>query len=299
MITRHRPLLDILDNVAKAARSDSTILVLGESGVGKELVANGIHRLSGRKGPMIPINCAAIPRDMIESELFGHTAGSFTGAVRDRAGLFEICDEGTVFLDEVGEMSHDLQTKMLRFLETHETRRLGGHRSVRVNTRVVAATNRDGGAMERGDGFRQDLFYRLSHVVVTIPALRHRREDIEPLIDHFLEDACAREGPRIVLSAAARQRMLEYAWPGNVRQLRMVIRRVVVLGTPGVEVGPEALGLTESRVAVTLEEELEAQEKRRIEEALAASRGSRADAARALGIPRTTLLNRMKRFGLT
>ena len=236
LLTRNRQVLHLLEDVSKLARSSTPILVLGESGTGKELVAGGIHRLSGCKGTYVPINCSALPREIIESELFGHMAGAFTGATRDKAGLFEVCSEGTVFLDEIAEMSVELQSRLLRFLETGESRRVGSNRNIACDTRIVAATNRDRTALERGEGFRTDLYYRLAHAVVVLPPLRARGDDVELLTDFFLAQACREEKKDVSLSGAARTRLLAHPWPGNVRQLRSVIKRVVILAAPGHEV---------------------------------------------------------------
>ena len=246
----------------------------------------------------MPINCGALPREVIESELFGHTAGAFTGANRDKAGLFESCAGGTVFLDEIAEMSLDLQSKLLRFLETGEFRRVGSTKNVAVDVLVVAATNREREALEKGDGFRSDLFYRLAHAVVTIPPLRRRGEDIDLLISHFLDDACSKHGKRVGLSLMARNRLIAHSWPGNVRQLRSALNRLVVLAEPGSEVGPEALALPAEEAPANLMEELGQAERRRIVEALAQAGGVRTEAAKALGMSRTTLIGKMKRFGI-
>jgi DNA-binding NtrC family response regulator len=298
MITRHRPLLDLLDRVDRLAKSKAPILILGESGTGKELVARGIHRLSGRSGAYLPINCSAIGRDMIESELFGHLAGSFTGAQRDKPGLFEVCDSGTAFLDEIGELNLDLQSKLLRFLETGETRRVGATKNLAVDVRIVAATNRERQAMERGSGFRSDLYYRLAHGVVELPPLRQRGDDVELLVEHFLAQACERERRTVSLSDAAMQRLARFPWPGNVRQLRAVVEHAVIVANEGEEVGPTALMLEDEVEPSTFETEMELVEKRRIEEALAQHGGSKAHAARSLRLPRTTLIAKMKRHGL-
>lgn len=298
VVTRHRPVLDLLDDVAKLARSNSPILVLGESGTGKELIAHGIHRLSGRAGSFMPINCGALPRDIIESELFGHVAGAFSGAVKDKPGLFEICDGGTAFLDEIAEMSQELQSRLLRFLETGEARRVGATRNIAVSTRVVAATNRDGAALEKGEGFRTDLYYRLAHAVITLPPLRRRGADVALLVEHFLAEACREEDKQVRLAEAAQRRLIAHSWPGNVRQLRSVIRRAVILSADRREIAAEELELGDSKVATTLLEELDQTEKRRVVEALQQTRGSRTEAAKVLGVPRTTLLNKIKRYGL-
>jgi len=298
LVTRSRGMLDLLDEIEKLARSTSPILVLGESGTGKELIAAGIHRISGRIGAFMPINCGALPKDVIESELFGHVAGAFTGALREKAGLFEVCNGGTVFLDEIAEMGVELQSRLLRFLETGELRRVGANRNVAVSARVVAATNRGRASLEGGEGVRSDLFYRLAHAVVVLPPLRHRGDDVELLIDTFLENASMEEEKRVTLSAAARQRLIEHSWPGNVRQLKSVVRRAVILTADGHEVAADELELGDGRAAVTLLEELDQAEKRRVLEALKQVGGSRTEAAKALGIPRTTLLNKLRRYGM-
>jgi len=298
LVTRSRPILDLLDDVATLARSQAPILVLGESGTGKELIAAGIHRLSGRKGRYMPLDIALVPKDMFESELFGHVAGSFTGATRDKPGLFETSDQGTVFLDEIAEIPLGLQSRLLRFLETGESRRVGATQATRVSTRVIAATNRDRGAMERGDGFRTDLYYRLAHAVFVLPPLRQRGDDIELLLDHFLALFSAEDGKRVRLSPDARERLLGYSWPGNVRQMRSVIHRLVLLAADGSDIRESHLQLSEVSRPSTLTEELEYAERGRIATALDQNRGSRTEAARVLGMKRTTLLNKMRRYGL-
>ncbi len=300
LITRSKTMLQLLEDVAKLAASNTPILVLGESGTGKELVAAGIHRLSERKGTFVPVNCGALPRDIIESELFGHTAGSFTGAARDKAGLVEVCDNGTIFLDEIAEMSLESQSRLLRFLETGESRRVGSTRNVKVDTRIVAATNRERHALESGDGFRPDLYYRLAHAVVTLPPLRRRGEDVELLIEYFLDVVCAEENREVRLSPAAWKRLRAHSWPGNIRQLKSAIKRAVLLATPGKEVDESLLHLDEgSQAPSNLLEEMEHAERQRIRDALMQARGSRTEAARSLGIPRTTFINKMRRFGLS
>jgi DNA-binding NtrC family response regulator len=299
LITRSKTMLQILEDVAKLAVSNTPILVLGESGTGKELVAAGIHELSTRKGAFVPVNCGALPRDIIESELFGHTAGSFTGAARDKAGLVEVCDNGTIFLDEIAEMTLESQSRLLRFLETGETRRVGSTRHLRVDTRIVAATNRERHALEKGDGFRPDLYYRLAHAVVTLPPLRRRGEDVELLIEYFLDVTCAEENREVRLGEAAWKRLCTHSWPGNIRQLKSAIKRTVLLASAGTEVDESLLQLDDGAPAPSnLLEEMEQAERERLRVALEQARGSRTEAARILGIPRTTFINKMRRFGL-
>ena len=297
-VTRNKVVLDLLEDVAKLARSSSPMLILGESGTGKELVARGIHKLSERSGTFMPINCGALPREVIESELFGHVVGAFTGATRDKMGLFESCHRGTVFLDEIAEMSLDLQSRLLRFLETGEFRRVGSNKNVAVDTLIVAATNRERTDLERGQGFRVDLYYRLAHAVVVLPPLRRRGEDIDLLIDYALREACDRRGKSVTLSKEARNRLLAYSWPGNVRQLMSTVQRLVILSADGHEIGRDEIALDESHAPANLSEELELAERRRIVEALAAAGGVRTDAAKMLGMSRTTLISKMQRYGI-
>jgi DNA-binding NtrC family response regulator len=298
-ITRNKVVLDLMEDVAKLSRSRSPILILGESGTGKELIAKGIHRLSGRTGNFTPINCGALPREVIESELFGHMAGAFTGATRDKVGLFESCEGGTVFLDEIADMSLDLQSKLLRFLETGEFRRVGSNRNVAVDTLVVAATNREKSALEVGEGFRPDLYYRLAHAVVVLPPLRRRGDDIDMLISYFVAEAAELYCRKVRLSSAARKRLVTYSWPGNVRQLRSTLHRLVILGPAEGEIGVENIELDESQAPASLTEELLLAERRRIVEALAQAGGVRTEAAKILGMSRTTFVSKMKRYGIS
>jgi DNA-binding NtrC family response regulator len=297
-VTRNKIVLDLLGDVAKLAGAGSSLLILGESGTGKELVAHGVHRLSRRAGPFMPINAATLPREVIESELFGHVQGSFTGAHRDKPGLLEVCDGGTVFLDEIAEMSLELQSRLLRFLETGEIRRVGANRILTMDTLIVAATNRDQASLEKGEGFRPDLYYRLAHAVVVLPPLRRRGEDVELLVRHFFADACEEQQKRLTLSDEALRRLVEYPWPGNVRQLRAVLRRLAILAPPDHEIAGHMVHLGAADTASTLSEELEQAERRRMVEALGQTGGSRSDAARALGMARTTFVTKLKRYGI-
>lgn len=298
LVTRNRSIFTLLGKAEKLATSRAAVLVLGESGTGKELVAHGLHRLSGRPGKWKPINCSTLPREMIESELFGHEAGAFTGALKAKPGLLEVCIGGTAFLDEVGEMPLELQTRLLRFLENGELRRVGGTDEIHSDARVVAATNRDRAKLERGEGMRLDLYYRVAHAVIELPPLRRRGDDIALLIDHFLADACQSEKKQVTFGADARARLLAYGWPGNVRQLKVAVRRAVLFAEDGAEVQGADLELENSNAPASLAEELAIAERGRIEAALQASGGSRTQAARALGMPRTTLVHKMKRLGM-
>ena len=300
LVTRHRPLIELLEQVARVATSDIPVLILGESGTGKELIAGGVHRLSGRTGPLVEVNCSAVPATMMEAEFFGSVHGSYTGSTRDRAGLFEESHEGTIFMDEIGEMPVDLQAKLLRFLETGEVRRIGANSGRTVDARLVAATNREAARMQAGDGFRQDLYYRLAHAVFTLPPLRARGDDGAMLVDHFLDLFNAQERKHVTLSRAARERLSHHVWPGNVRELRSLMQRLVVMTSEGHPVTPRDIPLTESPDAPrNFNEEMESQEKSRIVEALEKVHYVKADAARVLRMSRTTLLGKIKRFGIT
>ena len=217
----------------RAAESDATVLLLGESGTGKEIVARAIHTWSPRGNyPFVAVNCAALPENLLESELFGHERGAFTGALRRREGKIELADGGTLFLDEIGELKTDIQTKMLRVLQEHQFERVGGTETITADIRVIAATNRNlQEEVERGM-FREDLFYRLNVIALTIPPLRERKEDILYLADRFIKAYCAQAGRKEpVLTHAAREALLKYPWPGNVRELENVLERAIVLGS--------------------------------------------------------------------
>jgi DNA-binding NtrC family response regulator len=297
-VTANTGVFHQLEMAEQLARSKAPVLILGESGTGKELIALALHRFSRRSGQFMAINCAALPRDVIQSELFGHVAGSFTGASRDKAGLFEVCDHGTALLDEIGEMPTELQSHLLRFLETGETRRVGATRNAVVDTRVVASTNRDRALLKRGDRFRTDLYYRLAHGVIELPPLRRRgARDIELLAEHFLAQACREEHKQVALSDAALERLVSYPWPGNIRELKAELLRRVVLATSGHVISADEFHLDSGLTPTTLEEELEHTERERIRQVIGQF-PNKADAARALGIPRTTLINKMKRLGL-
>jgi DNA-binding NtrC family response regulator len=299
-------LLAAVERTRQVAPSGATILLTGDTGTGKELFAQMIHQNSRRsKGPFIPVHCAAIPANLLESELFGHEKGAFTGATERRAGRFEAADGGTLFLDEIGEIDAATQVKLLRFLESHTIERLGSHRPVSLDLRLVCATNRDLEAMVREGKFREDLYYRLAVVPLRLPSLRERRDDIPLLLSHYLRRFAAEnavEAPR--LTAAAVAVFQDYAWPGNIRELRNAAENLVVLH-PGREVGPSDLDPRyrssptpfSSRAAtdvavpreVTPSLDREANEKRLLREALAQAGGNRTKAAELMGISRRTL----------
>ncbi|UJR81887.1 sigma-54-dependent transcriptional regulator [Sandaracinus amylolyticus] len=236
IIAASATLQKILSEVDAVAATDATVLVLGESGVGKELVARAIHARSERaSGPLVKVNCASVPREIFESEFFGHVKGAYTGAHKDRVGRFQLADGGTLFLDEVGEIPLELQSKLLRALQEREVERVGDTRAQRVDVRVVAATNRDLKACVEAGTFRADLYYRLHVFPITVPPLRARRADIAPLFEHFVAKACARLRRPFVPPSPALLRAIEvYPWPGNVRELENVVERAVILAVDGV-----------------------------------------------------------------
>jgi transcriptional regulator with GAF, ATPase, and Fis domain len=231
LIGSSRQILELAEEIERVAHADAKVLITGESGVGKELVARALHTRSGRSTrPFVPVNCAGLPETLLESELFGHVKGSFTGAYRDKPGKLEIADHGTVFLDEIGEMTLRMQGLLLRFLETGELQKIGSDRAVgRTNVRVVAATNRDLRELIALGQFREDLFYRLNVIHLVVPPLRERKEDIPVMIEHFLEQF-RMQGDYVVQSidADAMMACIEYAWPGNVRELVNVVERLVI-----------------------------------------------------------------------
>ena len=294
----------VLSNISKVAASDSTVLITGETGTGKELVARAIHRRSDRASrPFVSVNCAAIPRDLIASELFGHEKGAFTGATQRRLGRFELANGGTLFLDEVGELSIETQISLLRVLQEREFERIGGSRRIRADVRVIAATNRDLQAAVRAGSFRSDLFYRLNVFPIENPPLRDRRADIPLLVEYFIERYTRKAGKTIRhLEKSTLELLQSYLWPGNIRELQNVIERSVILCESDIFSIDESwlplpLPATESKRHVELPRRLEAQEKDMIEEALKASHGrvfGPKGAAAKLGIPRSTLESKIK-----
>ena len=231
MIGKSAVMKAILDKVAKTAPSSGRVLITGENGTGKELVARAVHDRSRRaRGPFVKLNCAAIPSELIESELFGHEKGAFTGATKDRRGKFEQADGGTLFLDEIGDMNPSAQAKVLRVLQEDELERVGGTETIKVDVRVIAATNKDLQAEIAAGRFREDLYYRLAVVPIEMPPMRARKDDIPALIDHFLQITCARDDRRVKrMTAAAVTLMMQHDWPGNVRELKNVVERMVIL----------------------------------------------------------------------
>jgi transcriptional regulator with GAF, ATPase, and Fis domain len=243
IVGQSRPLAEVIEKVKLVASTDSSVLILGETGTGKELVARAVHSNSDRRNrPLVKVNCAALPVGLIESELFGHEKGAFTGAIDRRIGRFELAHGGTIFLDEIGDMPPDLQAKLLRVLQEQEFERLGGSNLIKVDVRVIAATNRDLFRSASEGTFRQDLYYRLNVFPIQLPPLRERREDIPPLVHYFVRRFSLKIGRKIIrIQRETMERLMNYSWPGNVRELENVIERAVILSrgselevTPGV-----------------------------------------------------------------
>jgi DNA-binding NtrC family response regulator len=295
---------DVLELAARVAPLDTTVLVYGESGTGKEFIVRMIHDQSPRAGgPFVSINCAALTETLLESELFGHVRGAFTGAVRDKAGLFEVADHGTLFLDEIGEVAPTVQAKLLRALQEREIRRVGAERTIKVNARVVAATNRDLRAAVAAGTFREDLYFRLGAFVITVPPLRERREDIPALVYDFVRRAATRVKKDVeTVSAEAMTALMSYRWPGNVRELEHAIERAVIVARGASirvrELPPEVSQKARQRASDDDSFDLEAQERATIERALERFRGNRKEAAEALKISTVTLWRKMKQYGL-
>lgn len=298
---------DIARQIEVLAGSETTVLLLGETGTGKGYVANLLHRLSPRaRSPFVEINCAGLSATFLDSELFGHEKGAFTDAREQKRGLFEIANTGTIFLDEVGDLAPELQPKLLKVLEGHRFRRLGGTREIDVDVRVIAATNRDLETAVRAGRFREDLFYRLAVLPIRLPPLRERgREDVADLAIRTLIDVRNRlgRGPA-TLSSDTIQRLASYAWPGNIRELRNVLERVVLLAGHAQELLPghlpSEIAQAESPATSGIEAELtlEEVERRHIGRVLAYQGGNRSRAARSLGISRATLYEKLHRYGL-
>jgi DNA-binding NtrC family response regulator len=294
---------EVLELAARVAPLDTTVLIFGESGTGKEFLVRMIHDQSPRaSGPFVSINCAALTETLLESELFGHVRGAFTGAVRDKAGLFEVAGHGTIFLDEIGDVAPTVQAKLLRALQEREIRRVGAERNIKVNARVVAATNRDLRAAVDAATFREDLYFRLGAFVITVPPLRDRREDIPPLVHDFVRRAAARVNRDVqTVSPEAMTALMNYSWPGNVRELEHAIERAVIVARGTSirlrELPPEVWEKTREG-APTDSLDLQVQERVLIERALKRYRGNRQQAAEALKISAVTLWRKMKRYGL-
>jgi DNA-binding NtrC family response regulator len=309
LIGRSPPLQALLEMIVRVAPTDSSVLVTGESGTGKELVAQAIHRLSRRAmKPLVVVNCAAIPETLLESELFGHVKGAFTGALQSREGRFKLANGGTLFLDEMGDLPLALQAKLLRVLQEHTIEPLGSSRTEPVDFRLIAATNRDLEQMVAAGTFRRDLFYRLNVVPLELPPLRERPGDVPLLVRHFLNKLST--GGRVRVAQPAMDALSRYSWPGNVRELENLVERLVVLrgeGEIGVADLPEALrrpgaapapaggAVTLTPRGIDLYAVMEELEDRLISEALELTLGNKQRAAQLLGLNRTTLLEKLKR----
>ncbi len=310
IVGKSEPMLKIFDLVAQVAPSRSTVLIQGESGTGKELIAKAIHMNSPRKDrPFVPVNTGSMPADLLESNLFGHVKGAFTSAVASKKGLFEIADRGTLFLDEIGTMSMETQAKILRVLQDRKFMHLGGVQELQVDVRIIAATNVDLKQMAREGRFREDLYYRLNVIMVDLPPMRQRREDIPLLVDFFLRKF-AEENDRPVRQIAPEvlRALIEYSWPGNVRELENVVERAVVLSsgpTITLDLLPDhivgrgaALQMLEHRADASLFDIVEECERRIIVDMLEKCNGNQTDAAERFKIPLSTLNQKIKRLSI-
>ena len=292
----------VIEVIKVVAKSNATVLITGESGTGKELVARAIHSHSYRKDkPFIAVSCAALPESLLESELFGHEKGAFTGAHAQRRGKFEIANRGTLFLDEIGEMSANIQVHLLRVLEEKEFTRVGGNELIKVDVRVISATNKDMKKAIASGQFREDLYYRLNVVTIELPPLRERKEDVPLLAQHFLKKFAVENQKEITgFSPEATDFLLKYDWPGNVRELENAIERAVILAknsdVDAADMPQENLLLSHSAPA---SKSLREVEKNHILNVLSQTGGNYSEAARILGVSRVTLYNKMKNFGLS
>jgi two-component system nitrogen regulation response regulator NtrX len=312
MVGESLPMRKLREQVAMAAPTNGRVLIYGENGTGKELVARTVHTLSRRRnGPFVEVNCAAIPEELIESELFGHVRGAFTGAVADRRGKFEMADGGTIFLDEIADMSLKTQAKVLRVLQEQTMEQVGGTTRIKVDARVLAATNKDLQTEIRAGNFREDLYFRLNVVPVFVPPLRDRREDIPLLADHFMAEFAREYGRRSKrFDNAARSALQHYEWPGNVRELRNVIERLMIM-VPGEAITPDDLvflghhaaagpgeAAAPTATGLTLHEARERFERDLILRTLGEQQGNMSRTAEVLGVERSNLYRKMRSFGI-
>jgi two-component system NtrC family response regulator len=309
IIGHSKPMLEVFGLVEKVAVAKATVLITGESGTGKELIARAIHARSPRvEEPFVAVNCMALAETLLESELFGHEKGAFTGAVSRRRGRFELADKGTLFLDEVGEIAQLLQVKLLRVLQERTFERVGGNQPIRLDVRIVAATNRDLAEGVVAGRFREDLYYRLNVVRIHLPPLRERKEDLPNLVAHFVRKYAAETGRSMPeVSLEAMRLIYEHSWPGNVRELENALERAVILAGPRILPGDLPLevrpGAEEPRAAELprdkgITEAVEDLERRMILRALKEARGVAAHAAEALGLTKSNLAYKMKKYGL-
>ncbi|MBW6486117.1 MAG: sigma-54 dependent transcriptional regulator [Syntrophobacterales bacterium] len=308
IIARSAKMRGLVDMLSLVAPSDATVLIMGESGTGKEVAANAIHHNSPRAGQaFIKVSCAALPETLLESELFGHEKGAFTGAMARREGRFQLADGGTIFLDEIGEMSTAVQTKLLRVLQEKEFQPLGGNRTVKVDIRVIAATNRDLEAEVKSGRFREDLYYRLNVVPIMLPPLRERKEDIPPLAEHFLSLYSSKSGKALKgIAGKAMDLLVRYDWPGNIRELENCIERAVIMAREAAIIPADFPLVIQMLSPAEGKDFLDTSsgfsifemEKALIIKTLADMGGNRTRAAKSLGINRRTLQNKLKEYGL-
>ncbi|HEY6368863.1 MAG TPA: sigma-54 dependent transcriptional regulator [Candidatus Binatia bacterium] len=309
MIGHHPSVKKIYEIIQRVAATDVTVLITGESGTGKELVARAIHNLSLRvDGPFVPVNCAAIPENLLESELFGHARGAFTGAHSSRAGLFQLANHGTILLDEVGELPLSLQAKLLRVLQDGKVRPIGTDHPVEVRVRVIASTNKDLAHQVEKGSFREDLFFRLQVIPLHLPPLRARRSDIPLLVNHFLEKSVRKHGVSVSITREAMIYLWEYDWPGNIRELENLIERLVLLSDNGIteikDLPPSIRSYVSDKKCpqptlgngqIDLRAATEQLQRRLMEEALRLTNGNKSAAAKMLGLKRTTLVAKLRR----
>ncbi len=303
IIFRSRVMEELVNMAGRVAASRSTVLIQGESGTGKELLARLIHHLSPRsERPIITVNCGAIHENLLESELFGHEKGAFTGAVKRRIGRFEEADGGSLFLDEIGEMSLPLQVKLLRFLQEREFQRLGGNENIKSDVRIISATNRDLEMRVREGAFREDLFYRLNVVTMLIPPLRDRKDDIPPLIDFFLKKFSTENGGEKSVSREARDLLMKYDYPGNVRELENIVERSIVISRDTIisvdDLPFRDAAVSEKRIEGKMKDSIEALESQMIREAMQQSGNNQSKAADLLGISERMLRYKLKKYSL-
>ena len=296
--------------IEKAAPSDSTIFIFGETGTGKELIARSIHDHSGRKnGPFIAVHCAALAQTLLESELFGHEKGAFTGADQQHKGRFESANGGTIFLDEIGEISHDVQVKLLRVLQEKQIQRVGGNKTINVDVRVVTATNKDLSKMVKDGKFREDLYYRLNVIPITVPPLRERMEDVPVLAEYFLKKYSQQMGKSLQFHSSAKDLLNRYDWPGNIRELQNILERAVILSS-GSEIEADDLKLNLDSLQTehvhlvpgtvpgtgNVRDEIQKGEIHKLTDSMHRANGNISEAARDLGIARSTLFDRLKKY---
>jgi len=292
IIGKNRKIIEVFRQIINVAEYDYPVNIFGETGTGKELVAEAIHKASSRKdGPFVPINCGAMPEGLVESELFGHVKGSFSGAIRDKKGRLELADGGTIFLDEIAELSKHIQAKLLRFLQDGKFEKVGGEKTVRIDVRVISATNKDLKEEMKKNRFRDDLYYRINVVPISLPALRERKSDIPLLVNHFLKQA-ARQYNRnsVVVSDRAMMLLTEYKWPGNVRELQNAIQFAFVKSS-GDEITPDNLPMeiNDNRFFQTIRGPSRKLDRAQVESAIKKTGGNKAKAARLLNVGRATL----------